>query len=96
MDTSALGGSGIQIEIRGRDLDVLQDKEKYCSPYINYRWNYKCIRWIRRCKTEFRIVINKEEAASYNLTVQVFIELNAILRERTPQLHYLQIPMTME
>ncbi|NMB42599.1 MAG: MMPL family transporter [Clostridiales bacterium] len=85
MDTSALGGSGIQIEIRGRDLDVLQEQGKNIAALIStIDGTTNVSDGLEDAKPEFRIVINKEEAASYNLTVaQVFGELNAILRERT-------------
>lgn len=83
MDMSAMGGSGINIQIKGKDLDTLQtlatglaDKVKTVEGTQNITDG------MEDTDAEYRVVVNKERAMEHKLTVaQVFQAINAKLAD---------------
>lgn len=83
MDMSALGASGISIQIKGRDLDKLQqiagelaDIVKDVDGAVNVSDG------MEETTTEMRVMVDKEKAIAHNLTVaQVYQELAAKLKD---------------
>ncbi len=86
MDTSALGGTGIQVEVRGNDLDTLQEQAKNVASIISSVDGTRNISdGLQESTPEFRIVVDKEATINHNLTVaQVFNEINSVLRQGYP------------
>ncbi len=83
MDTSALGGNGIQLQILGRDMDTLTklaDEAAAVMEKIPGVINVDSGQSER--SSEFRISVNKAKAMEYKLTVaQVFQAVNGRLAE---------------
>lgn len=73
-DLTALMGSGISIEIKGQNLDVLQDLAKQVSEITkNVAGTLKVEDGLDDTTPSFTIVVDKEKAAGYGMTVaQVF------------------------
>ena len=85
MDTSSLGGSGLQIIVKGDDLDELK---KISDDLVNILSNIEGTTDIDGgmgvTAKEERIVINKNKAMKYGLTVaQVFQQVSAKLSTET-------------
>ncbi len=85
MDLSAMGGSGIQIVVKGDDLDVLQDTASELAEILS---GVEGIGEIddgsEELSDELRVVVDKNEAMRKNLTVaQVFQQLSQKLSEQT-------------
>lgn len=83
MDMSAMGGSGIQIDIKGRELDQLQEIATEVKEIIeNVDGTIDISDGQEESTPELRVVVDKEKASEYNLTVaQVFQEINKKLSE---------------
>lgn len=83
MDMSALGGSGISIQIKGRDLDVLQNIANEVSAIVESVEGTTAVsNGLEDSSTELRITIDKEKAIEYGLTVaQVYAEIAPKLAE---------------
>jgi len=81
MDMSAMGGSGISIQVRGRDLDTLRRIAGEVAAIIeSVEGTVDVSDGLEDAGEELRIVINREEAVHYGLTVaQVFSQLYAKL-----------------
>lgn len=85
MDMSALGGSGIQIMIKGNDLDQIQSSAREIGTLL------RGIEGIDEVsdgdetpEQELRVVIDKSTAMEYNLTVaQVYSQLAEAIKEET-------------
>ncbi|MBO4514730.1 MAG: efflux RND transporter permease subunit [Lachnospiraceae bacterium] len=77
MDMSALGGSGITIQVRGRDLDVLRRIAKEVATIVEETEGTTEVNdGLAESGTELRIHVKKEEAVKYGLTVaQVFAQV---------------------
>jgi len=77
MDMSALGGSGITIEVRGRDLDVLRRIAREVATIVEgVEGTTEVSNGLAESGTELRIHVKKEEAVKYGLTVaQVFAQV---------------------
>ena len=77
MDMSALGGSGITIEVRGRDLDELRRIAKEVAQIAeSVEGTENVSDGLAESGTELRIHVKKEEAVKYGLTVaQVFAQV---------------------
>jgi len=77
MDMSAMGGSGISIQVRGRDLDTLRRiAEEVAAIVGRVEGTADVSDGLEEAGEELRIVINREEAVHYGLTVaQVFSQL---------------------
>lgn len=74
MDMSALGGSGITLEIKGRELDTLYSMAEEAAEILrNTEGVEDVVSAVDDADPEFRIVVDKEKAIAHNLTVaQVF------------------------
>ena len=77
MDMSSLGTSGISIEIKGKELDRLQEMAKKTAEIVKGVKGTKNVSdGMEDTTGELRVLVNKEKAAAYNLTVaQVYQEL---------------------
>lgn len=77
MDMSSLGTSGISIEIKGKELDRLQEMAKKTAEIVKEVKGTKNVSdGMEDTTGELRVLVNKEKAAAYNLTVaQVYQEL---------------------
>ena len=83
MDMSALGGSGISIQVRGRDIDTLQDVAKELAAIIEtVEGTAEVSDGLAETGVELRITVDKEKAISNGLTVaQVFTQIAPKLAE---------------
>ena len=83
MDMSALGGSGISIEVKGRDLDKLKQAAAEIAELVEgVEGTTEVSDGIEEKTTELRLRVNKEKAAEYNLTTaQVYQFLQGKLAE---------------
>ncbi|MCI8559883.1 MAG: MMPL family transporter [Dorea sp.] len=83
MDMSALGSSGINVEIRGKDLDKLQEISKDVKKIVESSKGTQNVSDGTEDNTEeLRVVINKDKAAKQGLTVaQVYQELHGKIAE---------------
>lgn len=77
MDMSALGGSGISIQVRGRELDTIQRIAGEVAAVIeSVEGTVDVSDGLQEADEELRIIINKEEAVHYGLTVaQVYAQI---------------------
>ncbi len=83
MDMSALGGSGIAVEIKGKDLDKLQAAASDVARLVErVPGTEEVSDGQEETAQEERMVVKKEKASEYNLTVaQVFQQISAKLAE---------------
>ena len=83
MDMSALGGSGITIQIKGKDLDQLQELAQKVGKIVDgVPGTANVSDGMEDTDQEYRIVVDKEKAMEYSLTVaQVFQSVNEHLKE---------------
>lgn len=77
MDMSALGGSGITIQVRGRDLDTLRSIAREVAQIVEgVEGTENVSDGLAEKGSELRIHVKKEEAVKYGLTVaQVFAQV---------------------
>lgn len=77
MDMSAMGGSGISIQIRGRDIDTLQAMANEIAAIVeSVEGTANVSNGLQESSEELRITIDKDKAVSYGLTVaQVYAEI---------------------
>lgn len=78
MDMSAMGGSGISIQIRGRDIDTLQEIANEVAAIAESVEGTEQVQdGMVDTDEEIRIIIDREKAVKYGLTVaQVFGEIS--------------------
>lgn len=83
MDMSALGGSGISIQVRGRDLDTLRNIAQEVAAIVeNVEGTTDVHDGLEDSNAELRIIIDRDEAVQYGLTVaQVFTQISAKLAD---------------
>ncbi|MBR6769819.1 MAG: efflux RND transporter permease subunit [Lachnospiraceae bacterium] len=83
MDLSALGGSGISIQIRGRELDTLQKLAKDIAAIVEEtEGTAEVSDGLEDSSEELRIIIDREKAIEYGLTVaQVYQQIAVRLAE---------------
>lgn len=83
MDMSALGGSGIQVRIKGKELDELQTIARDLAGILErVEGTQNVSDGLEEADQEYRIVVNKSKAMRHGLTVaQVFQEINKRLAE---------------
>ncbi len=83
MDMSALGSSGINVEIRGKDLDRLQEISKDIKKIVaDTKGTQNVSDGTEDNTEELRIVVNKAKATKQGLTVaQVYQELHSRIAE---------------
>lgn len=85
MDMSALGGSGISVEIRGKDLDKLQEIAKDVKKIVkDTKGTQNVLDGTEDNKEELRIIVDKDKAAKEGLTVaQVYQEIYGKIKTPT-------------
>ncbi len=85
MDLSALGGSGMEIVIEGRDLDTLQQISQDMMDILGQVEGFTEIsNGQEDGDPQIRVSVNKDQAMQYGLTVaQVYSELSAALSTET-------------
>ncbi len=85
MDMSALTGSGISIEVRGRDLDTLQKLAKDVAVVVEgVEGTAEVSDGMEKTTTELRVLVDRDKAMDCGLTVaQVFQQINAKITEDT-------------
>lgn len=83
MDMSALGGSGITVQIKGKELDKLQELAQKVGKIVeDVPGTINVFDGMEDTDQEYRIVVDKEKAMEYGLTVaQVFQSVNDHLKE---------------
>ncbi len=83
MDISMLGGSGVTIQIEGRDLDTLQKTAQEIATIVEgVKGVAEVSNGVEETTGELRIIVDKDKASKYNLTVaQVYQEIAALLQE---------------
>ncbi|MCI6017920.1 MAG: efflux RND transporter permease subunit [Clostridiales bacterium] len=81
MDMSALGGSGISVMIKGRDIDTLKAiATDYAEILKNIEGTTDVSDGQEKPSRELRISVDKEKAMAYNLTVaQVYQQIAAVV-----------------
>ena len=83
MDMSALGGSGISIQVRGRELDTIQRIAQEVAAILeSVEGTAEVSDGLDEADEELRIIIDKDEAVHYGLTVaqvygQIYTKLAA-------------------
>ena len=84
MDMSALGGSGIQVEIRGKEMDKLQEIAADITEILENTEGLEEISdGMEEATEELRLVIDKAAASEHNLTVaQVYMQIQKKLAEQ--------------
>lgn len=87
MDMSAMGSSGLSVQIKGRNLDTLRKIAGDVSEIVKKDKGTKNVSdGMEEVTEELRVVIDKTKAVSHNLTVaQVYQELSGKLRDKTSQ-----------
>ena len=77
MDMSAMGGSGISVQVRGRDLDTLRRIAGEVAAIIeSVEGTAEVNNGLGDSDQELRIVINRDQAVHYGLTVaQVYAQI---------------------
>ena len=85
MDMSALGGSGIQIEIKGKDLEQLQEIATDLAGKIEkVEGTQNVSDGLEETDSQYKVVVDKSKAMRHGLTVaQVFQEINKKIAEAT-------------
>jgi len=85
MDMSALGGSGISIQVRGRDLDTLQEIATEVAGIIEgVEGTTEVSDGMEDSTGELRVLVDRDKAMDCGLTVaQVFQQINEKLTEDT-------------
>ncbi len=83
MDMSALGGDGISIQIRGRDLDTLQQVAKEVAAIVEDTEGTTDVSdGLEEATGEMRILIDRDKAMDQGLTVaEVYQQIAAKLQE---------------
>ena len=83
MDMSALGGSGISIQVRGRDLDTLQRISGEVAAILeSVEGTTDVSDGLEEADEELRVLVDRDKAVEYNLTVaQVFTQIAAKLAD---------------
>lgn len=81
MDMTALGGSGIEVLVKGREIDVLRDMSMDISKILEETKGTTDVSdGLEENKIEMRIIVDKEKAMENGLTVaQVFTNINSLI-----------------
>ncbi len=85
MDMSMLTGSGVSIEVRGRDLDTLQELAKEVAGIVEtVEGTTDVSDGMEQTTTELRVLVDRDKAMDCGLTVaQVFQQINTKITEDT-------------
>lgn len=83
MDMSAMGGSGITIQVRGREIDKLQEIAAEIGEIVsNVEGTTNVSNGLEESTGELRIIIDRDKAIEHGLTVaEVFQQISAKLAE---------------
>lgn len=83
MDMGAMFGSGITIQVTGKDLDKLQQvTEDIMAKIENVEGITEVTNGMEEGEQEFRVTVDKAKAMEYSLTVaQVFQQINGKIKE---------------
>ena len=83
MDMSAMGGSGITVEVRGRDLDKLQEIASDIARIVEgVEGTANVSDGLEESTGEMRVIIDRDKAIEYGLTVaEIFQQVYAKLEE---------------
>lgn len=83
MDMSALGGSGISVEIKGKELDKIQELAKEVAKIVeDTEGTTEVSDGIEDTTEELRMVVNKGKASEHNLTIaQIYQQVSAKIAE---------------
>lgn len=83
MDMSALGGSGITVQVKGRELDTLQSIAKDIAAIVeSVEGTTEVSDGLEESTGELRIIIDRNKAIEHGLTVaQVFQQMQAKLAD---------------
>ena len=83
MDMSAMGGSGISIQVRGRELDTLRTIAGEVAAIVeSVEGTAQVDDGLGESNEELRIIIDRDKAINYGLTVaQVFTQISSKLAE---------------
>lgn len=83
MDMSALGGSGVSVQVKGRELDTLQEIAKDLAAIIEKVEGTKDVSdGLEDSTGEMRIIIDRNKAIEHGLTVaQVFQQIQSKLAD---------------
>ena len=85
MDMTALGGSGISIQVRGRELDELSRIAREVASIVEtVEGTAEVSDGLEEAEEETRVIIDREKAVHYGLTVaQVYSQIYGRLAEAT-------------
>ena len=85
MDMSALGGSGITVQIKGRELDTLQEIARDVAAIVeSVEGTVDVSDGLEESTGELRIIIDRNKAIEHGLTVaQIFQQIQAKLADAT-------------
>ncbi len=85
MDMSALGSSGISVQIKGNDLDTLRKIAGEVADIVSdVKGTQNVSDGMEKVTQELRVVVDKKKAMAHNLTVaQIYQDLAAKLRDQT-------------
>lgn len=83
MDMSALGGSGISIQVKGKELDTLQEIAADVAGILeNVEGLEEISDGMEEATQELRLVVDKDKASEHNLTVaQIYMEIQKQLAD---------------
>ncbi len=83
MDMSALGGSGIQIVVKGTDLDKLQEISNNLAKVLKgVKGTIDVSNGMEDATSEIRVIVDKNKAMEYGLTVaQVYQKVSDIITD---------------
>ena len=82
MNMSAMGGSGISIEIKGRELDTLESTAKTIASLVSsVEGTTEVSDGLEETTPELKITVDKDKSIAKGLTVaQVYMEINKLLK----------------
>lgn len=84
MDMTSMMGDGLSVQIKGRDLDKLQEIAKDISEIVeNMEGTTEVSDGLEETTPEFRITVDKEKAAKYGMTVAQIYQLVYAQMENT-------------
>lgn len=76
MDMGALAGNGLSVQIKGRDLDTIQEIAKDVAKIVEkVEGTTDVSGGMEETEKEFRITVDKEKAAKYGMTVAQIYQL---------------------
>ncbi len=83
MDMSAMGGSGISVQVRGRDIDVMQEIAVDIAAIVEAVEGTENVSdGLEESTGELRVIVDRDKAIEHGMTVaEVFQQLSAKLAE---------------